>query len=160
MQTYAFIHIPTNKTERKETCQILKSFLWRLIILGDERYKRLFYLLIPYSNCVRVCFLTMSIIGIIFVPKIKKKFWWLVHLMWGLPRWLSGKESACQLRGPQGTQVWPGSGRSPGGEIVTHSSIFAWKIPMGREASWAYSPCGQKKSDTTERAHTHNMKII
>ena len=42
-----------------------------------------------------------------------------------LPRWLSGKESACQA---QDAGLIPGSGRSPGGEMATHSSILAWKI--------------------------------
>ena len=27
----------------------------------------------------------------------------------------------------------PGSGRSPGGEMATHSSVLAWKIPWTEE---------------------------
>ena len=30
----------------------------------------------------------------------------------------------------------PGSGRSPGGEMATHSSIHPWRIPMDRRAWW------------------------
>ena len=33
----------------------------------------------------------------------------------GLPRWLSGKESACQARDTEDVGLIPGSGRSPGG---------------------------------------------
>ena len=42
----------------------------------------------------------------------------------GLPRWLSGKESACQCR-RHGFDHW-----------LTHSSILAW------EMSWTEKPCG------------------
>ena len=40
------------------------------------------------------------------------------------------KESACNA-GELGSI--PGSGRSPGGGIATHSSIFAWEIPWTEE---------------------------
>ena len=51
----------------------------------------------------------------------------------GLPRWLSGKESACQCRR---------SGSIPGlnpredpleKEMATHSRILAWEIPLSEE---------------------------
>ena len=42
-----------------------------------------------------------------------------------LPRWLSGKDFICQT-GDEGSI--PGSGRSPGEEMATHSSILAWEI--------------------------------
>ena len=34
--------------------------------------------------------------------------------------------------------------------MATHSNIFAWRIPMDREAWWANSPLGPKESDMTE----------
>jgi len=35
--------------------------------------------------------------------------------------------------------------------IATHSSVLAWRIPMGRGACWAIvSPWGHKESDTTK----------
>lgn len=49
---HAFIHIPTNKRERKETCQILESFRWRLIILGDEKYTKAF---LPFNSIQSLC---------------------------------------------------------------------------------------------------------
>ena len=52
--------------------------------------------------------------------------------MLGLPRWLSGKESACKAGDPI---LIPGSGRSPGGGMATHSSIIAWRIPWTEEPS-------------------------
>ena len=48
----------------------------------------------------------------------------------GLPRWLSGKESACNAEdsGPV-----PGLGRSAGEEMATHSSILAWEVSRTEE---------------------------
>ena len=41
------------------------------------------------------------------------------------------------------------------GEMATHFSILAWRIPMDRGAWWAtYSPWGHKELDTTERLST------
>ena len=48
----------------------------------------------------------------------------------GLPRWLSGKESACNAGNAGST---PESGRSPGGGNGNHSSILAWEIPWTEE---------------------------
>ena len=48
--------------------------------------------------------------------------------------------------------------RSPGQEdplekeMVTYSSIHAWKIPWTEETSGDYSPWGRRESDTTEHA--------
>ena len=48
----------------------------------------------------------------------------------GLPRWLSGKESACQA-GDEGSI--PGSRRSPAEGMATRSSVLAWDIPWTEE---------------------------
>ena len=54
-----------------------------------------------------------------------------------------GKESACNAGDPG---LVPGSGRSPGEGIATHSSILAWtEEPGGLQCM------GLKESDTTER---------
>ena len=51
----------------------------------------------------------------------------------GLPRWLSGKESAYSA-GDTGSI--PGSGRPPlEEEVATHSSILAGKIPWTEESA-------------------------
>ena len=44
----------------------------------------------------------------------------------------------------------PGWGRSLGGEMATHPSILAWRIPWTEEPGRGYSPWGRKGSDTTE----------
>ena len=53
---------------------------------------------------------------------------------WGLPWWLSGKESACSARdiGPV-----PGSGRSPGGGHGNSLQYSCLENPMERGACWA-----------------------
>ena len=52
-----------------------------------------------------------------------------------IPRWCSGKESACQCRRIE-TWVWSLGREDPLEEgIVTHSSILAWRIPWTEEPS-------------------------
>ena len=49
----------------------------------------------------------------------------------GLPRWLSGKQSACQCRR---SRFDPWVEEDPlEKEIATHSSIVAWRIPWTEE---------------------------
>ena len=57
-----------------------------------------------------------------------------------------GKESTCNVGDPGLTS---GSGKSPGEEMATHSSILAWKIPWMEEPG-RLSPQGCKELDTTE----------
>ena len=55
-------------------------------------------------------------------------------VFWGFPHSSVGKESASNV-GDLGSV--PRMGISPGGGMATHSSIFAWKIPMDRGTWWA-----------------------
>ena len=52
-----------------------------------------------------------------------------IYIKWGLPRWLNGKESACQCRKHK-------MGRSPGEGNGNPSSILAWRTP------WSEDPGG------------------
>ena len=76
-------------------------------------------------------------------------------LLVGLPRLLSGKESACHCRSRKRHRASiPGLGISPGegnGNPLQYSGL---ENPMGRGA-WLYSPWGHKEWDSTEWAHTH-----
>ena len=78
------------------------------------------------------------------------------HCSLGLPRWLSGKESACNARDPGSI---PGSGRSPGegnGNPLQYSCL---ENSMRGGTWWAtYSPWGCKESDTTERLHFTSLQ--
>ena len=53
--------------------------------------------------------------------------------MKGVPKWLSGKESACNAEPQKMVDSIPGSGRSLEKEMTTHSSILAWTIPWTEE---------------------------
>ena len=59
----------------------------------------------------------------------------------GLPRWLSGKESACNAGD---TSSIHGLGRLPGEGNGTHSSILSWEIPRTKEPGGLH-PWGDKR---------------
>ena len=73
------------------------------------------------------------------------------YSMWGLPRWLSGKESTCNA-GDMG--LIPGSVRSWGWEdplekdMATHSRILAWQMPWTEEPG-GLQPMGLKSLTLT-----------
>ena len=56
--------------------------------------------------------------------------------LFGLPQWLSGKESTCDAEDAGGLGLIPESGRSPGGGHGHHSNVVACVIP------WAEEPGG------------------
>ena len=70
----------------------------------------------------------------------------------GLPRWLDGKESACQRRRP-GFDSWVG--KTPWGRKWQSTPAFWPGKPHGRRSLVGYSPWGREESDTTERLHFH-----
>ena len=72
------------------------------------------------------------------------------YLLTQLPRWLSGKESACQLGDADSI---PGSRSSPGEGDAIHSSILAWKIP------WTEEPGGLESMELQELDTTWWLNI-
>ena len=69
----------------------------------------------------------------------------------GLPKWLSGKESACNA-GDLGSI--PGSGRSRGEGNGTHSSILAWEVP------WTEEPGGLQSVGSQRVGHGLEIKQL
>ena len=66
----------------------------------------------------------------------------------GLPRWLRGKEVACQCRGYRRRGFNPWVGKIPREEeMTTHFSIPVWAVP------WTEEPCGLQ-SVGLKRVHT------
>ena len=59
----------------------------------------------------------------------------------GLPRWLSGREFACQRRRCRRPRFDSVVGEISGGKKTIHSSILAWEIP------WTDKPCWTQLSD-------------
>ena len=75
-----------------------------------------------------------------------------------LPRWLSGKESACNAGAIGDSGMIPGSGRSSGegnGNPLQNSCL---ENPMDREAWWATVHRVTEESDSTERTHSWMVK--
>ena len=70
-----------------------------------------------------------------------------------LPRWLKGKESACNVK-----ESGPGSGRSPGGGNSIPLQPSCLENPMDRSLA-GYSPWGRKELDTAEPLSTHTRDI-
>ena len=74
----------------------------------------------------------------------------------GLPRWLSGKESACNAGDTGDVGLIPGSGGSPGGKWHP-TPVFLPGESHGQRSLVDYSPWGRKESDMTETtAHACN----
>ena len=67
----------------------------------------------------------------------------------GLPRWLSGTESACNAGD---TGLIPGLGRFPGEGNGNHLQYSCLGNPMDRRSLVGYCPKGGKEMDTTEHA--------
>ena len=66
-------------------------------------------------------------------------------MSYGLPLYRSvGKESACNVGDPGSL---PGSGRSPGEEMATHTTILAWRI------SWTGEPGGLQSMGSQRVGH-------
>ena len=67
-----------------------------------------------------------------------------LNQVYGLPRWLSGKECTCNAENA-GSIL--GLGRSPGKGMATHSSILAWRIP------WTEDPSGLQSIGSQRVGH-------
>ena len=69
-------------------------------------------------------------------------------MRYGLPRWLSGKESTCQCRRHRRYRFNPWVGKIPlQEEMTTHSNILAWKIP------WTEEPGGPQSMGSHRVGH-------
>ena len=72
----------------------------------------------------------------------------------GLPRWLSGKESACQCRKHRRHGFDPQVGKIPWRRKWQPAPVFSPSKLHGQRSLVGYSPWGCKKSGTTERLTT------
>ena len=86
------------------------------------------------------------------------KIYCLLHskLSSGLPWWLDGKKLLA-IAGDAGSI--PGSGRSPGEEKATHSSILAWKSPWTEQPGMLQSTRDHKRlRHSLATKHNHKKK--
>ena len=74
--------------------------------------------------------------------------------------WLSGEESACQYKiCRRAVGLSPGSGRFPGADMATHSSILAWES-YGQKTLSGYTRWGHKESDTSWKLSMYTMPAM
>ena len=66
----------------------------------------------------------------------------------GLPQWLDGKESACDVGAAGDVGTIPGEDPLEEG-MASYSNILPWRR-QGQRSLAGYSPCGHKGSDTSE----------
>ena len=76
--------------------------------------------------------------------------------MYGLPYWLSSKESACSVEDAEQQIRSLGQEDPLEREMVNHSSNLAWKIPRTEEPG---GPGGHKESVMTERLNNNNAGV-
>ena len=77
----------------------------------------------------------------------------------GLPGGSVVKNPSANAEEARDTDSIPESGRSPGGEMITHSRILAWEIPWTEEPGGLYSPWGCKRV-RHDRAIEHTAQVI
>ena len=73
----------------------------------------------------------------------------------GLPRWHSGKDSACQRRRRKRLGFSPWFEKTPWRRKWQPTPVFVPGKSHGQRSLADYSPWGCKESDTTEHTHTH-----
>ena len=81
-------------------------------------------------------------------------------MLFGLPRWLSGKEPICNTGGTKDKGLIPGLGRSPGEGNGGTSSILAWGNFMDRGTWPGYHPWGHKELDMTEHSTAWILMLL
>ena len=83
------------------------------------------------------------------------------QVAYGLPRWLSGKQSACQSTQEMEEMLIPSLGREDPleKEIATYSSILAWRIPRTEEPGGLQS-MDLHSGNTTERQSMYNILVL
>ena len=111
----------------------------------------------------RINFLICKLYFVKYLIKSRKEknyFRYNTHII-GLPRWLSGKESACQYSRSRRRGSIPGSERFPGGSNGNPLQYAYLGNPMNRRAWWA-TVYRVTKSQTwlSKHAHTHTHTHI
>ena len=88
-------------------------------------------------------------------PITQEAFWLRPSVAWGLPWWLSGKESACQCRR---RRFNPWVGKIPWSRKWQPTPVFLPGESHGQRSPAGYSPWGRKKSDMTENTQEVSFK--
>ena len=65
------------------------------------------------------------------------------------------KESTCNAGVAGGAGLIPGSGRSPGEDMATHSNILVWRISWTKESEGLQFMGSQRVGHAEANEHTH-----
>ena len=76
-----------------------------------------------------------------------------ISLSDGLPRWLSGKDTACQCRRQERWRFYPWVRKIPWRRAWQPTLVFLPGKSHGQRSLAGYSPWGRKELNTTEHAH-------
>ena len=76
-----------------------------------------------------------------------------------LPRWLIGKESACQCRRCKRRRFDPCVRQIPWRRVWQPTAVFLPGKSHGQRSPVVYSPCGHKESDMIEHDHNTHTHI-
>ena len=83
----------------------------------------------------------------------------LKRLVTGLPRWRSGKESACQCRRHKRRGFNPWVRMLPWRRKWQPTPVFLPGKFHGQRSLGGYSPWGRKESDATDHTHAHTTRV-
>ena len=149
------------------------KFYWHIVDL--ECYVRLRYTA-KWLSCVCIYIYTHTYVYIFFSTIGYYRYWIYFPVLYrsllviyfvyssmcvlGLPRWLSGKESACNARDTGGTGLIPGSGRSLEEGMATHCSILAWRIPWTEEPGGLQSMGSQRVEHNRTQHHLAHRCVL
>ena len=81
------------------------------------------------------------------------------YVNFGLPQWLSSKESSWNAEAAGGVGSISGLGRSPGGEHGNPVWYSCLENPHGQRRLAGYSTWGPEESDTTEQLSIAQLLI-
>ena len=82
------------------------------------------------------------------------------YILYGLPSWFSGRESACQCRRHRRLWFKPWVGKIPWKREWQPTLVFLLGESHGQRSPVGYSPGSCKELDTTWRLNNNNSALI
>ena len=147
----------SNKPRKAEDCQQTTRSLSRVLdslSQSSEGTNAADTLILDFSlqGCEAIHFCCLSHPGGGIEYSVRQTIQWRV---WGLPRWHSGKESACQCRRCKRHARDPWVGKIPWRRKWQTTPVLLPGESHGQRSLTGYSPLGCKESDVTEWLSTH-----
>ena len=138
----------------QEPCWFVSTTWLGFCSLSEQKWGNLFLRLPQYPSSPGHHRSGGSLLRVTDAGRGQMGYWWVLRETWGLPQWLSGKQSTCNA-GEAG--VIPGLGRSPGGGYGSPLQYSCLDNPTDREAWWA-TVDGVTKSWTQLKRHAMHAR--